>query len=240
MESPAIRYLWVETKKILPSVKLGGIFVDKPGYHNSREGNESNDYSVRLLADKQGPPNLGSAIDLTMSDAEMRKRTGYLRTAALDPEDNRTSYLREFIGTLNSTDVYCLIASGPGTAFKYDGSRAKSHLWHIHASFYRLYCNDYTAMDAFLSVFSGESFAQWIERITPKPPTVQKGDDMVLVQVRGNARVYIGNTVEYRWLKSPAALKALQDNGFRVLVVTNKDDAVAILGNPVTSSDAVQ
>lgn len=165
MESPAIRGLWNEVKDNIPGVEYGGSYAIKPGYHNTRLWNEQfrpNDYSIQLTADRIGPDDLSSAIDLTMSTSEMIKRTGYLRNAALNPNDSRTSYIREFIGTLNGVDVYCLEASGPGTAFHFDGDRDDSHLWHIHLSIYRMYCNDPQAMSAILSVLKGETFEQWI------------------------------------------------------------------------------
>lgn len=161
MESPAIRLLWMKVERRIPGVQLGGIYADKPGYHGRRSDNLASNYSVQLTVDRQGP-DLSSAIDLTMSTSQMILRTGYLDRAARDPLDDRTSYIREFIGTLDGSEVHCRIASGPGTAFQLDPGRDDSHLWHIHISFYRLYCNDARAMDAILSVLSGETYEQWI------------------------------------------------------------------------------
>lgn len=164
MESPAIKGLYNRLSNVIPGLRFGGIYAKKPGYHNTRSANTATNYSVVLPADKLGPSNLASALDLTMGEAEMRKRTGYLRRAALNPADGRTSYIREFIGTLNGSTVYCLIASGPGTAFREDTGRDDSHLWHIHISFYRQYANDPRAMDALFSVLSGETFEEWDRR----------------------------------------------------------------------------
>lgn len=170
MESPAIKTLYTRLTAVIPGLRFGGIYAVKPGYHNRRDALPIGDYSVQLSVDRQGPSNLASALDLTMSTAEMKRRTGYLRRAALNPVDDRTSYIREFIGTLDGSTVYCLIASGPGTAFHEDDSRDDSHLWHIHISFYRLYANDSRAMEALLSVLSGETYEQWAGRddMTPE------------------------------------------------------------------------
>lgn len=236
MESPAIRYLWVNVERAIPGVRLGGIYANKPGYHNSRIANRPSNYSVQLLADKQGPGHLASAIDLTLSTEEMKKRTGYLRRAALDPKDNRTSYIREFIGTLNGSDVYCLIASGPGTAFRFDGSRDDSHLWHIHISFYRLYCNDYEAMDAVLSVLIGETYEAWIQR-TRKEPI-----NMFFLKVEDNPAMWVSNGLQRRALPGgtySTMIQPLERAGVPRLTLDSADLLDAV-GGPLVSDETPQ
>lgn len=167
--SDELEFFWDEFHDFEPTVRLGGIYANKPGYHNTREANLDGDYSIYLPADRQGRSDLASAIDLTLPADKMRWYTSRLKAAALDPNDDRTSYIREFIGTLDGENVYCLIASGPGTAFVFDGGRDDSHLWHIHISFYRMYADWSEAMRAILSVLMNESYEEYLggETMTP-------------------------------------------------------------------------
>lgn len=175
--SDAEELLWLGAKKVIPGVKLGGIFANKRGYHNSRKNNQASwpgDYSIKLTVDKKGSSTLASAIDLTMSDTEMRKRTNLLRDSAKDPQDERLGCLREFIGTLDSKRVFCIIGGDAGIGQdrgKDDWSRDSSHLWHIHLSILRAYANDWAALDGVLSVLSGESLAAWRKRTGGSVPS---------------------------------------------------------------------
>lgn len=162
--SDAMAYVWTESQKFIPGVQLGGIYAVKPGYHNTRNWNLVNnpgDYSIELPPDLLGSGELAAAIDLTMSTAEMKKRCAYLKNACLDPADYRTKYIREFIGTLDGSNVYCLIHNSEDGAFSFSGGRDSSHLWHIHISFFRKYAADMTAAGAIVSVLKGETLAQY-------------------------------------------------------------------------------
>src|SRR5215207_2141349 len=54
--------------------RFGGIYADKPGYHNTRDRLKArgmnNDYSIQLHIDTQGPGDLGSALDITFRSAQ--------------------------------------------------------------------------------------------------------------------------------------------------------------------------
>jgi len=157
---------WEEQAAVIPGVRLGGIYANKPCYHNTVNANKKiwpDAYCIELPNDLKGPFDKARAIDLTMSDAEMRLRTGYLKTSALHPEDNRLKGLREFIGTLDSKKVYCLIRDKNGV-WQYDGSRDTSHLWHIHESIFTCYCNDWDVLQGVVSVISGETWENWLNR----------------------------------------------------------------------------
>ena len=162
---------WLAFNKEFPTAKLGGIYNDKRGYHNTRNRNKQKwpgDYSIRLDADNLGPPDRAAGVDLTLSDTLMRTLTNRLRSSALHPDDNRLKYLREFIGTRDSKSVYCRIAGdsrglGQGRG-EDDFSRDSTHLWHIHLSILRAYINDPKAYEAILSVLKGETLKQWNER----------------------------------------------------------------------------
>lgn len=148
--------LW--TDRPVKSWRLGGIYANKPGYHNTRAANQAQwpgNYSIRLALDLQGPGDKAAAIDYTMSDAEMRKRTGYLRDAA-NARDPRLAAVREFYGTLDSRTVFGRIKdsrTGPWRASTSDNS----HLWHIHISLFRSYVDVWEELAPVLSVLAGES-----------------------------------------------------------------------------------
>jgi hypothetical protein len=160
---------------VIPGAQDGGTYGDfKSCYHNSMQNN-LNDYPgaycVRLPLDLTGPPDLGRAIDTTMSDAEMRKRTGFLKAAAEHPEDNRLDCLREFIGTLDSVNVFCMTHdTDSGGAWSYDWGRDSSHLWHTHKSIFTKYCATWDAdlthpgLEAVASVVGGETWESWKAR----------------------------------------------------------------------------
>jgi hypothetical protein len=168
-------WFWLRALALIPGVRLGGIFADTRGYHNTRdrliERGLTGNYSIQLRTDRQGPDDKGSAADLTMSTAEMKLRTGYLRRSALDPRDTRLRVLREFIGTLDGQRVYCRIAGDEGLGQGHghdDWTRDSTHLWHIHLSFLRGLVMTWELVEPVLSVLSGETWEQWQAR---------KGDD---------------------------------------------------------------
>lgn len=160
--TPQMWRLWTETQAAIPGAKLGGIYAGKPGYHSSRQENQSKwpgNYSIRLALDKQGPSDKAAAIDLTLSDAEMRRRTRYLADAA-KRNDPRLAAVREFYGTLDSRTVYGRIKdsrTGPWRASAAD----RSHLWHIHISIFRAYTNNWGELAPIVSVLSGQTLKQW-------------------------------------------------------------------------------
>src|SRR5262252_6189487 len=100
----------------VPSAVWSGCYAHKPGYHYTVNGNLSEyapEYSSKLDPDlNHGFRDVTRGTDITLSDAEMRKRTGYMKAAAEHPDDDRLNALREFIGTLDSKTVYCLIKDG--------------------------------------------------------------------------------------------------------------------------------
>jgi len=157
----------------IPGVRLSGIYADTRFYHNTRRRlyergfNSSNNYSLRLSNDLEGPDDKASAIDLTLSDYEMRKRTVLLRASAIHQEDDRLFGFREFIGTLDNQKVYCRIAGNEGLGQSHgsdDWSRDETHLWHIHSSVLRKYVNNPRVMEGFVSVILGETWEEWLTR----------------------------------------------------------------------------
>jgi hypothetical protein len=148
--SDAIWRLWTDFDAHEPTALLGGVYAAKTGYHNYRGALDDDDYSVGdLLADRRGSAIKASAIDVTMSAAAMVRYTIRLDVAARarDPRlyTERGPVLREFIGTKDGSTVYCYVlvggrALGVGADAGPDPGRDDSHLWHIHLSIIRQFC----------------------------------------------------------------------------------------------------
>ncbi|GAA3750731.1 hypothetical protein [Micromonospora maritima] len=178
--SGALWDFWLGFDALEPTVQLGGVYAPKPGYHNYRAAVPGSDYSSGrdVADDKQGSKDFASAIDLTMSTEAMIRYTTRLDAAARarDPRlfTAQGPVLREFIGTKDGKTVYCYVltggrALGVGADSGPDPGRDKTHLWHLHLSIIRRFCDDKAALDGVLSVLRGESLATWQAR---------NGDDM--------------------------------------------------------------
>jgi hypothetical protein len=186
--SSAVWRLWTEFDRFEPSALLGGVYAAKPGYHNYRNALSSSDYSVRdVAADRRGSGLMASAIDLTLSDAAMRRYTGRLDSAARarDPRlySPRGPVLREFIGTKDNRSVYCYVLTGGrplgvGADAGPDPGRDESHLWHIHLSIIRQFCEDWSVLDGVLSVLRGESLGVWQGRSEYNEMTPQQAQQL--------------------------------------------------------------
>jgi|SRR5215471_4561766 len=179
----AMWQLWEASLACIPGVELGGIYANKSCYHNTVWANQNSwpgAYCVQLVLDTNyGPGDKARAIDLTMSDIEMRTRTTYLKESAEHPLDDRLSGIREFIGTLDSSNVFCMIKDDDDVGnWSYDHGRDSSHLWHIHISVFTKHCATWDRdLEALASVLSGESWEQWCA-------TKGMGDEMRVMLVR--------------------------------------------------------
>ena len=161
----AITAAWSTIKQAIPSARLGGIYARKPGYHNSRNGVGAGDYSRQRSDDRNGgDPNGASALDITLSDAQMKICTQRLITAVRN-KDPRVRAVREFFGTVNGRTVTGLDAQG------YWVTSDASHLWHIHVSGYRRWNNSHAEWQKIASVITGQGSAP----PPPKPPTTGGG-----------------------------------------------------------------
>lgn len=176
-------WFWTEVKKSTKSAQYGGTYAPKAGYHNYRSALSSKDYSVEEVAnDKKGSSSKTSAIDITLSASDMVKYSKRL-DAAMRARDKRLfingqPILREFIGTKDNKSVYCYMltggkAQGVGADSGPDSGRDKSHLWHVHISFIRMFCESKDAYERVLSIWNGEVYSAWAKRhnvsVTPKP-----------------------------------------------------------------------
>lgn len=153
--------LWTEFDAHHPSVQLGGIYANKPGYHGTRAAQSGGDYSIAYAIDRRGPSDKAAAIDLTFPEAQrgdfraMRLYTARLDAAARakDPRLYRpdgSRVLRELIGTMDGRQTYAYDLQ----TRRADNNRDDSHMWHLHLSVTRAYVEDWSILAGVLSVLT--------------------------------------------------------------------------------------
>ena len=149
----AMRACYDRIKKAVPSAQLGGIYANKPGYHNCRNQLPSSDYSVQKSYDQKGDGWAAGALDITLQPNEMKKFTQRLIDETKARGDTgKLKCLREFFGTVNGTTV-----TGMDVPGRYWVSSDPSHLWHIHCSGKREYANDKAAWNNVADIILGTS-----------------------------------------------------------------------------------
>jgi len=159
-------WLWQQLVILEPGTQLGGIYANKPGYHNTRNQCSAYDYSVTdRPPDGGGPGDKAAAIDWTFPDAQLGDYTriavytSRLLASAQDPADDRLDGWREFYGQAD-VDTY---VEGYDIRYGYPATSDSSHLWHIHLSENRDQTTSLVNKQALLSVLSGQTVADWKE-----------------------------------------------------------------------------
>lgn len=195
-------WLWLRLHELEPKSLLGGIYANKPGFHNTGNNNEEHypgNYSILIDRNRRGPwwRNYASALDWTFSDAQkgdyktINKYSKRLDAACRDPNDPRPDLiLYEWYG---NTDTDRQV-EGYDEYHEKSATSDTSHLWHIHASFFRDACGDFWAMWALLTILMGWSVRQWLDSLpedirvkyepkspapAPAPKPVPSGDWVV-------------------------------------------------------------
>lgn len=153
---PAIRACYETVRTRVPVAQFGGIAdpsrVTAFGYHNSRNNHlrhRPNDYSIQRPDDRTGNGWAGSALDITLPPREMALLTQRLIDATLR-RDPRMHCVREFFGTVNGTTV-----TGLDVRDRRWVTADRTHLWHIHISFYRRFATNHAAMQGVAGVIIG-------------------------------------------------------------------------------------
>lgn len=169
--SPALDRLGRKVARELPGCTFAGVLGDRRhvyGYHRGRNRLPKTDYSVQLPLDREGPSNYSAGLDLTFTTSQMKVVTARLRKSALDPNDPRLEPIREFYGTLDGKRVFGLMKNGLSTSW-YSSTADNSHLWHIHLSFFRKFCNNEAAIQGVMDVLKGIPYNK-----NPTPPVPPK------------------------------------------------------------------
>lgn len=157
-------WLWEQLSMLEPGTELGGIYANKTGYHNTRDANPSDDYSVCDWQDQGGPSDKAAGLDWTFPEAQSGRYnhiatyTQRLLRSAQDPNDPRLDGWREFYGNADD-DSY---VEGWDIRYGYPATSDSSHLWHIHLSENRDQTTSQLNKQAMLSVLKGEPVEDWI------------------------------------------------------------------------------
>jgi murein L,D-transpeptidase YcbB/YkuD len=95
--------------------------------------------------------------------------------------------VREFYGTLNGGSVFGLIKDTKQGPWR-NSSSDRSHLWHVHISFFRTYAENAKAIEGVIDVMKGVPWKQVESKPTPAPDvdthTVVKGDTLWAIAKR--------------------------------------------------------
>jgi hypothetical protein len=197
-------WLMEQLQALQPGSRNGGIYANKPGYHNTRAANSANDYSVREPEDKGGPGDKAAAYDWTFPDAQrgsyqtISRYSGRLLASGRDRNDPRLNGWREFFGQTDTDDDV------EGWNFRHDRTTRsdRSHLWHIHLSEDR---DKVTSMDnkrKLLSVLRGETVEQW-RRVAPAAQSVPvRAEDLHVLTRRGGGIGHTDRTSAGVWRQS--------------------------------------
>lgn len=180
--------LWEGAAQIIPGVRLGGIYANKKGYHNTVNNNRKywpTNYSIELALDLPGfNYTVARAIDLTMPEAEMIKWTKRMKDSALNPADNRLMCMREFYGTLDGNTVYGLIKDNLNGPWK-RSTADETHLWHGHGSIFTRFVTNWEMLFPLLSVWRGQSWEDWnMGRFLPVQG--DSGEEVIFWQITHN------------------------------------------------------
>lgn len=173
----AVYSIYHHVRQQVPSARYGGGYTLKPGFHSSVDDNLTrwpSNYSIRDAINRREPRTVGRAVDLTLSDSDMKRLTAYLAKAAA-ADDPRLAPVREFYGTLNGTTVYGRAHTGPDTDWR-SSSADSSHLWHIHLSIFTPYVDDWDALAGVVSVLLGESLDDYLSGGTMERNIAEYGD----------------------------------------------------------------
>lgn len=192
-------WFWLRLKELEPDSELSGIYGDKPGFHNTGDGNDPGNYSIADLVNRTGPwwRTYSSALDWTFRDAQrgiyttIAHYTSRMMASARDAHDPRLDLiLFEFYG---QSDID-LQVEGYNEYREEFASSDDSHLWHIHLSFLRSKCGDYWAMWALLTVLMGWTVGRW------KTSLLIGGHDvarMAAITKDGNTTWMVGDGIFY-------------------------------------------
>ena len=189
----AIQHLYDRLKaEGYPNAQLGGIYANKPGYHNTRNNLPGSDYSVQRADDQLGDGGWAAGLDITMHDpADMARLTQRLIDLT-HARDGRVQVLREFLGTVDGHTVVGmdvrdvrLITSDP------------SHLWHEHLSMYRRYAGDHAAMDALADAILGDTQDTTEDDDEPITIPQDEDDDMKLIRIVQDGRIIAVSTYQF-------------------------------------------
>lgn len=227
----AIQQLYNAVHKGIPSSKLGGIVGDERhvangGYHISRAlliaHGQRGDYSIQQSRDKTGDPNAASALDITLSAADMKTVTNRLLAAK---NDSRMKPIREFFGCNDGVRIVGWDWSTNHSTTSSD----LSHRWHVHLSVHRDSTADAKALAKVADVILGVKptvIDKVKTAVKPKPKLRQKWPSWVPSGSYFGPRSGPANSLGGASPREVAALKLVQIRWNEVLGIHLKVDGI--------------
>lgn len=172
-------------KRLVPSSKHGGDYVNKPGGHNAGEhlpdygeGDPRTDHSIRRRPDRTGPwwRQFCAAEDWTFpNDDEMQLYARRLYNSLKDPNDTRgDDVFQYFIGDIDG-DPH---VEGWHEYNDDDVSGDSTHMWHQHRQYRRNIVGSYEHMWKALTIDMGWTPQEWRRSVAP-----QQEDDVTEDQI---------------------------------------------------------
>jgi peptidoglycan hydrolase-like protein with peptidoglycan-binding domain len=194
-------WLWLACLGFIPGVRLGGIYANKSGYHNTVLANLAKwpgNYSIRYAIDRRDPKTKARAIDLTMNSTWMRIITQRLLDGAAR-RDPRMRCVKEFYGTVDGRTVVGRIKDSEDGPYRSASSDA-SHTWHEHVGLLTPYVDDREAMEGLASLLKGESLDSWRARTgstvpssrIPAPPLREDDSGPRVATLQGSLNEAVG------------------------------------------------
>lgn len=173
--SPATQRFVERLLALAPGTQNGGIVPGDPnqgGYHNSRNKlyalGKTNDYSVRLAADKRGNGDRFCGIDWTFPEAQRGdfSRIRFYGNRVRDAWNRRDPRLAGWREVLIRSDDGIAGYDFQPFSFRTPDS---SHGWHGHFSVLRENVDTPAVYDNMISILAGESLASWQQRVNGAP-----------------------------------------------------------------------
>ena len=166
---------------VLSGIAPDSRHLDNGGFHCSvedlRRFGNADDYSNTRPDDRNFNIQYGAAIDVSMSPADMRKHHARIHAVWADHTDPR----RKYFNAVNTWD-----GSGDAVRLDFVTNTAKpataDHKWHAHDETRRRYLLDPVAARAKVSVWKGETKAQWLASQSPEEDTMTKDEFLELLR----------------------------------------------------------
>jgi len=226
----------------------GGIYADKPGFHNTVKINLvkwPNNYSVALPILRAGPQDKARAFDWTFPEAKTKNyfRINLYSQRLMDASrarDPRLRALYEWFGTKDGANI------GFNVYKNVFSSSDDSHDWHIHFSFITAYLLDWAGVQAVISVLRGESLAAYRARggaiIGEWPEETSEQDVTMFVKIANDPSGKIFKSDGFSWehLSSPSAWTSAEAAGNKLIVVPDETAFKALCGVPHVVNPPVQ
>lgn len=218
---------------------FGGIYADKPGFHNTVVNNLAkypNNYSIALPILKVGPRDKARAFDWVFPEAKTKNFFRInLYSARMDvasrAQDPRLRGLYEWFGTRDGANI------GWNVYKNVFSSSDDTHDWHMHFSWVTAWLLDWAGPQGVISVLRGETLVAYLARggklIGQGAQSEGQQDMTMFVQIKTDPEpraVAKSDGFEWEHLTSNDALQAALAAGYKLITVPNMAAFNALCG----------